>query len=34
MNNIDLDGGGGVVSKRYAEENNSSRMWFWGYLFR
>ena len=22
MNNIDLDGGGGVVSKRYAEENN------------
>ena len=22
MNNIDLDGGGGLVSKRYAEENN------------
>jgi hypothetical protein len=24
MNNIDLDGGGGVVSKRYNEENNLS----------
>jgi hypothetical protein len=22
MNNIDLDGGGGIVSKRYSEENN------------